>query len=82
MASLRSLGVFVALLVVAVAIGGWDYFRVFESVETAIWLSVLYFGLRASLDLIEDLGAQWKTLAPGRGRFWRTLRAVCVQEDE
>ena len=76
------LGVFFALAVVAVVIGGWNYFRVFESVETAIWLSVLYFGLQASLDLIEDLGAHWKTLAPDRCRLWRTLRAACVQDEE
>ena len=76
------LGVFVALAVVSVVIGGWNYFRVFESVESAIWLSVVYFGLQASLDLIQDLGAQWKTLAPDRCRLWRTLRAACVQDEE
>jgi len=75
-------GVFAVLLVVAIAIFGWDYFRVFESLESAIWLTVLYVGLQALLDLIEDFIWRWKSFAPGRYRFWRTLRAVCVQEDE
>jgi hypothetical protein len=75
-------GVFVALVVVAIVIGGWNYLRVFESLESAIWLSVVYFGLQATLDLIQDLFAQWKSLAPDRCRLWRTLRAACVQDEE
>jgi CHASE2 domain-containing sensor protein len=75
-------GVFAALLVVAIAIGGWNYFRVFESLETAIWLSVLCFALQATLDLVEDLRWRWKTFAPGKHRLWRTLRAACVQDED
>jgi len=75
-------GIFAALLVVAIAIGGWNYFRVFEALESAIWLSVLYFALQASLDLIEDLIWRWKSFAPGRYRLLRALRAACVQEEE
>jgi adenylate cyclase len=75
-------GVVAALLVVAIAISGWDYFRVFESLESAIWLTVLYVAVRALLDLKEDFNWRWKSFSPDRSRFWRTLRAVCVQDDE
>jgi hypothetical protein len=76
------LGLIAALLVVAVVIGGWDYFRVFESLEAAIWLSVLYFAAQASLDLAEDLKWRWKSFPPGNGRILRTLRAACFQDED
>jgi adenylate cyclase len=79
--------VFAALIFVAVAIGGWDYFRVFEALESAIVLTVLYTFLLALLNLVEDFKWRWQGFAPGKRRFWqpsrfgRTLRAVCVRED-
>ena len=75
-------GVFAAFLVVAIAIRGWDYFRVFESLEMAIVMTVLYVALRALLDLIEDGLWSWRSFPPGKGRLRRTLRAVCVQDEE
>ncbi|HEX9773485.1 MAG TPA: CHASE2 domain-containing protein [Steroidobacteraceae bacterium] len=75
------LGIAAALLIVAVAIGGWDYFRVFEALEAAIVLTVLYMFVQAVLDLIEDFRRQWKDFAPGKRRFWQTLCAVCGRED-
>jgi hypothetical protein len=70
---------------VAVAVSGWDYFRV-QALEAAIVLTALYCS--HVLDLIEDFRRRWKHFAPRRRRFcrtlcavWRTLVAVCVRED-
>ena len=76
------LGLIAALVVVAIAIGGWQYFRVFEALESAIWLTVLYFALQATLDLAEDLKWRWKSFAPGKNRFLRTLRAAFLLDEE
>ena len=76
------LGLIAALVVVAIVIGGWHYFRVFESLESAIWLTVLYFALQATLDLAEDLKWRWKSFPPGKDRFLRTLRAAFLVDEE
>jgi CHASE2 domain-containing sensor protein len=76
------LGLIAALVVVAIAIGGWQYFRVFEALESAIWSTVLYFALQATLDLAEDLKWRWKSFPPGKNRFLRTLRAAFLVDEE
>jgi CHASE2 domain-containing sensor protein len=75
-------GLIAALVVVAIVIGGWNYFRVFESLESAIWLTVLYYFLQATLDLAEDLKWRWKSFPPGKDRFLRTLRAAFLVDEE
>jgi CHASE2 domain-containing sensor protein len=76
-------GLIGALLVVAIAIRGWDYFRVFESLESAIWLSVLYFGVQSLVELIADLARSWRSTAPGEKKgFWRSMWDACVKEEE
>ena len=75
-------GVAVALLVVTIVISGWNYFRVFESLESAMLLAVAYFGLQAMLELGIDLWARWKSLAPGPCRLGRTLRAAFVRDED
>ena len=59
------LGLVLTLLIVAIAMGGWKFLRVFEALESAILLTMVYFGLKAVLDLIADFKQRWKDFPPG-----------------
>ena len=76
------LGLIGALVVVAIAIGGFDYFRIFESLESAIWLSVLYFALQSIVELTVDLYWRWKGAPSSKKRLWRTVRAAFLVDEE
>ncbi len=83
------IGLVYTFLVVAVAIRGFGFFRVFESLESAIVLTVLFLGMRALFDFFESFGRQWHTAAasssrcryfPRAQRFLRTLWLVSRAE--
>jgi len=74
-------GLFAAIVVVAIAIGGWNYFRVFESLESAIWLSVLYFAGQAIIELIFDLVWCCKS-SRKEERLRRMLRTAFLVDEE
>ena len=73
-------GMAFALAVVAIAIRGFGNFRVFESLQSAIVLTVLYAGMRSLFDLVEEFLRLWREVpAVTRrwNRFWRTFGKVC-----
>lgn len=77
-------GLLYTLLVVAVAIRGFDFFRVFESLESAIVLTVLFLGMQALFGFFESFGQQWREDTVGGSRwrrFFRTLGRVSRADD-
>lgn len=70
------------LVVVAIAIERYDNFGVFDSVEAAILLMIAYKALEFVFEYIDDVKAACARPAPGRRRWWRTLRAAFIREHE
>jgi len=66
------------LLFVAVPIWFWEYYRVFEALEIAVLLVIVWKFCQALLDMIEDWKCERaKQVAGWRGRFatfWATCR--------
>lgn len=68
------------LVVVAIAIGVWEYVGVFEAIQAAALLFIVYEATRTVLDLAEDW--RWKRRGNPAGlRGWlRTLREACARK--
>jgi CHASE2 domain-containing sensor protein len=71
----------VTLALVAFAIERHDAFRVFDAVEAAIVMMVLYKALEFLLEYLDELRAV-HARSPKQGRWPRTLRAAVVREHE
>ena len=70
----------VTVALVAFAIERYDAFRVFDAVEAAILLMILYKALEFALEYVDDVKAAYAKLPPGRWRWLRTLGAAVVRE--
>lgn len=69
------------LLFVVLAIRLWGYYRVFEALEVALLLMVLYKIVQAMLDMVEDWKQERRLRPAGcRGRLG-TLWAICRKPD-
>lgn len=65
------------LLFVAIPIWLWEYYRVFEALEIAVLLVIVWKFFQALFDMIEDWKRERaKQPAGWRGRF-AALRATC-----
>jgi len=70
----------VTVALVAFAIERYDAFRIFDAVEAAILLMILYKALEFALEYVDDVKAAYAKLPPGRWRWLRTLGAAVVRE--
>ena len=68
------------LVVVAVAIEGYDNFGVFDSIEAAILMMIAYKALEFLFEYVDEVKAAHARLAPARWRWLRTLCAAFVRE--
>lgn len=70
-----------ALAHVASAIGLFDYYAVFDALEAAIVLTIVYKALEVVVEFVVD----WRRLRDdhpqGLRGWWRTLKAACVRQD-
>lgn len=67
---------------VAIAVERYDNFGVFEAVEAAILMMILYKAAEFLLEYVDEVKAAHARLAPGPWRWLRTLRAAIVREHE
>jgi CHASE2 domain-containing sensor protein len=68
------------LVLVAFAIEGFGYYGVFDALETAIVLTVLYKAAAELGGMIEDWRQQWRASRGTSWRFFRTLKAVSLRQ--
>lgn len=68
--------------IVAIAVERYDNFGVFEAVEAAILMMILYKGAEFLLEYFDAVKTAHARLAPGPWRWLRTLRAAIVREHE
>ena len=69
------------LLIVALAIELFGYYAVFDALETAIVLTVLYKAAVELCNVIEDWRRHWRENRDRPARFMRTLKAVSTRQD-
>jgi hypothetical protein len=68
------------LLIVALAIGVFGYYAVFDALETAIVLTVLYKAAVEVCTVIEDWRHHWRENRGRPARLLRTLKAVSMRQ--
>ena len=72
--------IFAVLALVSIAVGLFDTYRVFDVIEAAILLAIVYKALKTTFDFIADLRAQRRDFPRGwRGAFM-TFRAACLRD--
>lgn len=73
--------ILVALAYVSAAIGLADYYRVFDALEAAILLMVVYKALEVVVEFVVDWRRVRADHPAGWAGWWRTLKAACVRQD-
>ncbi len=70
-----------ALLYVSAAIGLVDYYAVFNALEAAILLMIVYKALEVVVEFIVEWRRTRRDHAKGFGGWLQTLKAACVRQD-
>ncbi len=70
------------LAIVAIALGLFGYLGVFDALEAAILLVIVYKALETGLGFIEHFKSKRQRFQPGPGGWFRTLCATCLRDHD